>query len=128
MDVLLVGLFIFVISLAMGFSGLRFMLTAKSTTGEIIRINSRTDDNKIYVSAPVVRYEDGNGTSYVHESSLYNSSSNRLKVGDQIPIYYRPAEPHFAYTGTKLSFFSIEITTLVLGIIVLLFGTYDMMR
>lgn len=125
MNTILIGMFIIVIFFVMGFSGLRFILTATSTTGEIIRMISRTDDNRIHSSAPVVRYSHNNGVLHVHESSLFSSRSNRLNVGDEIRIYYRPNEPDYAHAGSWLSFFSFEIYGITLGIMILLIGIYD---
>lgn len=131
MSAILVGLFIITCCLVMGFSSVRFFLTAKSTSGEILRLNSRTDNStneRIYSSAPVVRYHDNNGVSHVLESSLYTSRSNQLKVGEEIRVYYDPSRPAYAYAGNRLSFFTIELYGLVVGVIILLFGVYDYTR
>lgn len=125
METIVVGLFLIVIALVMATSGIRFMVTAKSTTGEVVRMNSRTDEPGNYSSAPVIRYHDDQGDSHVLESSLYATRYNKLKVGDKMPVHYRPSEPGYAHAGTKLAFFSIELFIFGLGVMILIFGIHD---
>ena len=130
MSMIFVGLFIMVISLVIGFSGLRFIFTAKAATGIVTSLNSRTSsgDGSCYVYAPVVQFEDCKGNSYVHVSENYTSCNESLKAGDRIRVYYRPSDPYYAFAGTKVSFFTFELFALAMGLIILLFGIYDYIR
>ena len=106
-----------------------FILTAKTTDGEVIRLKSNSHGiSSHYRTAPVVRYCDDKGMSHVYESSLYTSKFNKLNIGDKLPVYYRTFDPEYAFAGSKWDLFIIEIGSFSFGAVLIMLGIYDYIR
>lgn len=90
-------------------------------------MNNRRDSSNggHQVFAPVVQFNDSEGKSHVYESTLYASKYNKLKVGEEILVYFRASEPHYAHVGSMSSFFTFEIYAFALRVIMVSFGLYD---
>jgi hypothetical protein len=93
----------------------RFVSTAARTTGTVTELRDYTDrENGGTSYAPTFSFRDSGGVEHSVASSLY-SSPPQHRVGDTLPVLYRPNEPTSARVDGYWYLWGMPTVTGILG-------------
>ena len=119
-----VGVGLVVLGLYLGKQRAVFLDSAMSTTGEVVKLNSRSTDDG-YVYYPVVRFtapQTGRSVTFEHESG---SRPPSYRVGEQVTVLYLPDRPERAIIdGGIMNWFGSGLS-LLLGLVLATGGIYS---
>lgn len=112
--IILLGLTLFFL-----IKNIRVMTTYTRTTGTVVRFESSSLDNGQTVYQTIVNYKAADGVER-EAGSFTKASSVSRKEGDQVAVYYHPANPTVAHVHTfRDSWLHIVILGTIGGILFL---------
>ena len=96
----------------------------EKTTGTVIEMREVPETEQAGVTyAPVVKFEDKNGKTYIHSSNV-SSDPPKYKTGDKVEILFDKNNPDDAFINSFLAKWSGTIMLLILPLILLPAGLW----